>query len=116
MHTKPVEPAAGTASHASLYDSIMERICPPLTSAQFDKTMADVHAMPPEEQEKRLAAYEWGFQVFEVVLQDMTGQWAAEARERQGELHARLHAQEEAQRASEVTDAESRLDSLPSDR
>lgn len=116
MHTNVVPTPLGKASEATLYDSIMERICPSLMSDRFDQTMAEVHALPQEEQEKRLAAYEWGFQVFEVALQDMTGLWAAEARQRKDELHVRLHAQEEAEKTSEVSDAESRLNSLPTDR
>ena len=104
--------ATQSASGDALYDSIMARLEPDLTSENID-TLDEKYAGESEtEYELRMERYEAAFEECDRILTMMDDGMVLAAREVQEQKHKKMLKKEAAEKAEDVSEAEAKLDSL----
>jgi hypothetical protein len=92
-----------------LYDLVMRNIEPDLTSGEIPLLPERYADESPEDRIERMERYDRAFDLFDLVLQDLSEVFADAAREWKEEMQRHVQAEEAHERSTELGAAESQL-------
>lgn len=95
-----------------LYDSIMSKLAPELTTAEFDekKIKEKMDNETPEEYRARIKSYDQVFADFENILDRVERSHVVRAKKKKEDVSKKMKVQEKSERADEVEQAENLLE------